>query len=370
MNLFELNRALKQLRLGGMAAVFRAVDRRTRQTVALKRLHPRFLDDPQTVSLFRDEARLGLQIAHPEVCRTLEQIDVAGEPIIVMECLEGVALSAVLTKLVASNERVSLVDPFVSAQIVALLARGLSAIHTATDVEGRPLHAVHRDVTPQNVLILETGGIKLLDLGVAYCNRRSAHTEKGLVKGKLAYLAPEYLTGGAWDRQVDLWSLGVVLWELLTQRRLFKADSTAATLRGVLKSEIVSPKHYAPHVPSSLADVTLKLLERDVKRRYQTAQQVALAIASCLDRVGERISARRLAEWQRRVFDVSSPDALDSDLMPCAEPVSVPSAVARPRDEETTLCLQPRRVSEPTELYCDSGGERTAPFLLSRKLGT
>ena len=272
---YELHGAIAR---GGMATVY--VARMSgaagfARTVAVKRLHPHLAADPTFSAMFIDEARLAARIRHPNVVDTLDVVAEGGELFLVMDFVLGETL-AKLGK--ATTQRgITLPSPVVSAIIIGAL-EGLHAAHDATNERGEPLGIVHRDISPQNILVARDGVARVLDFGVAKAAGRVQETEGGEIKGKLAYMAPEQLTRKSIDRRCDLFAMGIVLWEALTSQRLFAGDDAASTLYAVMNQEIVPPSRVVAGIPPALDAVVLKALERDADKRYSSAQEMAMAL--------------------------------------------------------------------------------------------
>jgi serine/threonine-protein kinase len=260
------------------------------RTVAVKRLHPQYAKDPDFVAMFLDEARLAARIRHPNVVPTLDIVETDGEIFLVMEYVQGASLSRLLRA--AANEKRP-PDPWLVATLVSGVLHGLHAAHEARSELGGPLEIVHRDVSPQNVLIGVDGTPRLLDFGVAKAVGRLQTTREGQVKGKFAYMAPEQIYGRGVTRQADVYSAAVVAWEALTGRRLFTADNEAAIVNAVLHDPIPRPSDIAPDLPRELDAVVMRGLERDATRRYATARDMALA----LERLGGIAPASEVGAW-------------------------------------------------------------------------
>ncbi|HSQ67748.1 MAG TPA: serine/threonine-protein kinase, partial [Polyangiaceae bacterium] len=187
------------------------------RTVAIKRLHPHFARDPEFVAMFLDEARLAARIRHPNVVSTLDVVVLQGELFVVMDYVHGEALS----KLIRAN---GAVPPPIAASIIAGVLYGLHAAHEAKTDDGAPLHIVHRDISPQNVLVGVDGSARVVDFGVAKAVGRLQTTREGALKGKIAYMSPEQISTDSVDRRTDIYAASVVLWEMLTGKRLYQAD--------------------------------------------------------------------------------------------------------------------------------------------------
>ncbi len=296
---FEL---IAELASGGMATVFLARLSGVagfQRLVAIKRLHPHLAREPEFVEMFLDEARLAARIHHP----TVVPIQEVGESdlgyYLVMDYIEGDTLARVLAKAAKASGKV----PYgVTIRILLDVLAGLHAAHEMRDDHGEPLQIVHRDVSPQNILVGVDGVSRVVDFGVARAASRLSTTRSGQLKGKLAYMAPEQARGGAVDRRADLFACGIVLWEALATKRLFKGDGEAETLNRVLYDPIALPTSVRPDVPKALEVVCMKALSRDVDERYATAQDFGDALekaARALDSVG---SVRDVAECLQEVI--------------------------------------------------------------------
>jgi serine/threonine-protein kinase len=290
------------------------------RTVAIKRLHPQFAKDPEFVAMFLDEARIAARICHPNVVATLDIVATEGELFLVMEYVHGESLARL--RELASRRGESVPTRIVTSILCGVL-HGLHAAHEARSDQGEALGIVHRDVSPQNVLVGLDGVARVLDFGVAKALGRSHATRDGRVKGKLAYMAPEQLRGKV-TRKTDVFAASVVLWELLTGERLFAGDDDAAVVGSVLNRTIAPPsklrRWYDEPDPAvrvgleRLDDVTLRGLERDPARRFDSAREMALALEQCVGvasptEVGqwvECVAGHSLQQRARKVLAVES----------------------------------------------------------------
>ena len=205
------------------------------RTVAIKRVHPQFAKDPDFVSMLLDEARIAARIKHPNVVPVLDVVALESELFLVMEYVLGESLAKLLR---ACRTTDTALTPAMAGSLVAGVLEGLHAAHEAVSEHGEPLNIVHRDVSPQNILVGADGVPRLLDFGIAKAAGRLQTTRSGQVKGKLPYMAPEQILGNLVDRRTDVFSAGVVLWETLAGRRLFESDNDAAVYRKVLEEPI------------------------------------------------------------------------------------------------------------------------------------
>jgi serine/threonine-protein kinase len=269
---------LATIATGGMASVILARQRGPagfEKVVVIKVVHPHLAKEQAVIDMLLDEARVAAQITHANVVHTYELGEAHGTFYIVMEYLAGESLNRVLRLATRGPQGLT---PTLAARIVADAAAGLHAAHELTDVRGKSLGLVHRDVSPGNILVLYNGGVKVLDFGIAKAEGRVTSTQDGQLKGKYSYMSPEQIQNEPLDRRSDVFSLGVVLWETLAQRPLFKADSVGGTLMQVLNAPRLPPSRHRPDVPPGLDHVALRALAPDPRERFQTAAELRQAI--------------------------------------------------------------------------------------------
>jgi serine/threonine-protein kinase len=260
------------------------------RTVAIKRLHAQFAKDPEFAAMFLDEARLAARIRHPNVVPTLDVVALDGELFLVMDYVQGESLGRLIRASAAKKEYIP-VD--IISSIVCGVLHGLHAAHEATNEGGDPLGIVHRDVSPQNVLVGADGVPRVLDFGVAKAAGRMQTTREGQLKGKLAYMSPEQLRAGTVDRRTDVYAAGVVLWETICLRHLFTGESEGAVVTKVLEEKIVPPSTAVAGLPSAIDGIVLKALNRDAAQRYESARAMALALEAAVPIA----SPTRINEW-------------------------------------------------------------------------
>jgi serine/threonine-protein kinase len=262
---------------GGMAEVFRAImpgAEGFKRTFVIKKILSKLSDSAAFVEMFVREARIGALLNHPNIVQVYDFGNVDGHYFLAMEYVRGRDVLAIIRRL---RDMQRLFPVPVAAHIAHEVASSLAYAHALSGPDGQPLGIVHRDVSPSNVMCLREGGVKLLDFGIASAVNESAveQTEQGTFKGKLAYIAPERLRNEPLDGRSDLYSLGVMLWEMLTRRRLFRGSNEAETVRNVLEMTIPRPSELRPDVPRSLDAIVLRMLERDRAKRYQTGKALA-----------------------------------------------------------------------------------------------
>jgi serine/threonine protein kinase len=248
------------------------------RTVAIKRLHPNLAKDPEFVAMFVDEARLVARIRHPNVVPTIDVVATEGEVFVVMEYVHGESLARLRTAMIQAGR---VADPRIVASVISGVLHGLHAAHEAKSEMGQPLNIVHRDVSPQNILVGIEGISRVLDFGVAKAIGRVQSTREGQIKGKLAYMPPEQLQGGQVTRQADIYAVAAVTWEAFTGQRLFAGKDTGALVTAILTESISPPSTVSPHVAEAFDRVVMRGLERDPARRYSTAREMALDLERC-----------------------------------------------------------------------------------------
>jgi serine/threonine-protein kinase len=260
------------------------------RTVAIKRLHAQFAEDPEFVSMFMDEARLAGRISHPNVVPTLDVVATGRELFLVMEYVRGESLARLLR---AAWSKGDSVPHAITSTITGGVLHGLHAAHEATNEHGEPLSLVHRDVSPQNVLVGIDGVPRVLDFGVAKAVGRVHSTRNGQLKGKLAYMAPEQIEGKPVTRATDVYAVSIVLWEALTGQRLFAGEGEAETIHKALQGCRTAPSHFVPALPAALDGITMRGLSLDPKDRFPTAREMALA----LEREVPVVAASQIGDW-------------------------------------------------------------------------
>ena len=293
---------LKRLAGGGMGEVYLARQRGLdgfSKLLVIKTLLPHLCEDEEFITMFKDEARLTAQLIHPNVCQVFEFDQVEGTYYIAMEYLRGEDLRRLWKACETRHQplRVPLI-----CRVIADAAAGLDFAHSLRNSEGQPYHIVHRDISPQNILVTFEGGVKVIDFGVAKAAGRAQHTRTGALKGKYSYMSPEQVAGKEIDGRTDIFALGIVLHELLTGRRLFKADSDVQTLERVRQAVVPPPSSINPQIPASLDGLVLHALAKDRDQRFQTAQEFRLALEDWLIQGRMSASSAHLAEFLKVIY--------------------------------------------------------------------
>lgn len=286
---------IAHLKSGGMAALYlgRRKQPPDNRIFAIKVVHPHLLDDAQLVQMFLDEARLSARIDHPNVVRVEETGEDRSVHFLSMEYVHGCSLAQLLQALIRRGRRM---QPELAVHIAMNIAEGLHAAHETKDHLGEPLHVVHRDVSPQNVLLSHTGDVKLIDFGIAKSRARMHHSMTGVsIRGKLRYMSPEHARGKSVDRRTDVYALGIVLWEMLTMRPLFWAETDFDVLRKVQDPKVDPPSRYAPSIPPELDASIMRALARDRDERPYTAMELRQILSRSLP-FAEALDSEQVAE--------------------------------------------------------------------------
>ncbi len=298
---FGKYRVLRTLGTGGMSIVHLAEltdEAGHRGQVALKRLAAAAAARATLRQSFVDEARLMSYLHHPNIVETFESGQIAGTYFIAMEYVPGPTLKQLIEQ---CRETIELLPIQITLNLAAQICDALDHAHRQCDEHGTSLGIVHRDVSPANVIVSEAGFAKLIDFGLAKARTTNAKTAEGVIKGKFNYVAPEYL-GGKLDPRADLWAVGVIMYELLTSRRLFDAPDDFETLARVRKLPIPRPSRANPQVSATLDEIVMAALERDPARRWQTASQLRDALQLAINAVGSAVDHQALGDWVRWVF--------------------------------------------------------------------
>ena len=281
---FEL---LNCLARGGMAEVYLAQQRgegRFERLVVIKRILPQFADDQRFIGMFVEEARIAALLDHPNVIPIYDLGRVEDSYFIAMPFVHGLTVQNLLRE--ATQRRVPL--PFdIAVEIVRQALAGLDYAHERPGLDGQPMQLVHRDVSPSNLMINEQGRVLLLDFGIASV-ADSTSEDTGSLRGKLAYMSPEQVRGEALDRRSDIFSAGIVLYELLVGRRLFQRSSDIAVIDAITKDELPDPLEQRPDLPPTLAQALGYALQREQERRFQTAGDMGRALEAALEPAGQR----------------------------------------------------------------------------------
>ena len=345
---------------GGMAEVQLAIQRGPggfEKLVVVKLVHENLATQKTFVDMLLDEARMAALVKHPNVVDIYDLGEDGGRYFIAMEYLEGEPLLAVLR---AGREGKRL-DVMSTARLIADTAEGLEAAHQLRSMSGELIELVHHDVSLGNIVVLYDGQVKLVDFGVAKASQQTSGPGAGKVQGKFSYMAPEKLRGSPGDRRSDIWSLGCVLWEALTLRRLFKGGNDGDTMKQVLEAVIPKPSEVNADVPEELDPIVMKALERDPDQRFATASQMADALEEILGKHGyarknaviarymQDVFADHIAARKRLLQEVSSKGRASPAILEAA--FDEPLATGSPVDADAQFSIKFKRpISELTAL--------------------
>lgn len=283
----------KRIARGGMAEIFLAIEHKiegVKREVCVKRVLPQMLESDDFVTMFMDEARLATRLAHPNVAHVYNFGEVGGNYFIAMEYVDGLTVSRLIRLM--GQEHIPLE---MSLRIMADACSGLHYAHELKDENGRLLGVVHRDVSPQNIMVSRAGVAKLLDFGVAHASTQVHHTAVGQLKGKLAYMSPEQFRGDLVDRRADVFAAGVVLYEMLTGKPLFRRENEAATMHALLYDDPPSLAGFG--APPELDEIIARACHKDIHLRYQTTEEMQEALEDIAVRAGKLVTSKMLGKF-------------------------------------------------------------------------
>ncbi len=310
---------LRRLAVGGMAEVYVAKTRGLggfEKLVGIKVIHPRYSEDEHFVQMLVEEAKLSVLLTHVNIAQTFDLGCIDDTYFIVMELVEGADAYKLLRS--AADQRTPLpID--VCAYVAAEVCNGLDYAHRKKDVTGQPLHIVHRDISPQNVLLSFAGEVKIVDFGIAKAAMRSGQTEVGVIKGKYYYMSPEQAWADPIDHRSDVFSTGIVLHELLSGRMLYQEDNLPRLLDRVRKADIAPPSRTRPEVPPELDAIVMKALAKHSADRYATAHDFSQALSHFLFRVNPTFTPARVVSLMSHLFPRELTLATGSFKLPSGE---------------------------------------------------
>ena len=295
-------RLIAELGQGGMAQVFLALARGPagfNKLTVIKQIREQLVDDPEFLGMFLDEARLAARLNHPNVVQTNEVGNEGRRYFIAMEYLEGQPLNRIVQRLGRENG----IPLGAHLRVLCEVLAGLHHAHELSDFDGTALEVVHRDVTPHNIFVTYAGQVKIVDFGIAKALSQSTATKAGVLKGKVAYMAPEQARGENVDRRADLFSVGVLLWEALAGVRMFKGLTDVVIIQKIVNGQLPSPRTVNPKVDEKLEAVCMKALAHNREDRYETAAEMQTAIEHALEGLDDRSNVRDLGKLIQERFD-------------------------------------------------------------------
>jgi serine/threonine protein kinase len=293
---------LERINVGGMAEVFKAKAYGVEgfeRLVAVKRILPNIAEDKEFITMFIDEAKIAVQLNHANIAQIFDLGRVEDSYFIALEFVHGKDLRAIFDTFRQLAETMPIAQ---ACFIIMKVCEGLDYAHNKRDPASRELNLVHRDISPQNILLSYEGEIKIIDFGIAKAAGKASKTQAGILKGKFGYMSPEQVRGMPLDRRSDIFSVGIVLYELLTGERLFVGESDFSTLEKVRNVEILPPSTYNRRIPEELERIVLKALARDVEDRYQNAIDLHDELQAFMYTAGEFYSRKDLASWMKRIW--------------------------------------------------------------------
>jgi tRNA A-37 threonylcarbamoyl transferase component Bud32 len=333
---------------GGMAEVYLARQAGAagfEKLVCLKRILPHLARDRQFVDMFLNEARLAARLDHPNIVSIYDLGEANGNYFIAMEFIDGPSLRAVAKRAHERGERLPIAE---IVKIVSMAAGGLHYAHDLTDGEGRPQNLVHRDISPDNILVHRNGAAKVVDFGIAKAANSSGATRTGTLKGKVAYMPPEQLRGDPLDRRADVFALGVVLYELLAGQRPWEGDSEVSLIGRIMAEEPRPISTLRPDAPAGLVAVLDRALAKDRDARYASCHDLQADLEALLVTLGQTITAARISDFAKAYTDpVAAPDettgaamqALEAEMNGTGQARAVARNPAAPRREPRTVVL-------------------------------
>jgi len=293
---------LDRISVGGMAEVFKAKSYGVEgfeKIIAIKRILPTMGEDRDFIKMFIDEAKIAGQLAHANICQIFELGRIDGSHFIAMEYIWGKDLLQIQNRLRKIKQPMPIA---MACFTIAKVLEGLDYAHRKRDPLGRPLEIVHRDCSPQNVLVSYEGEVKVIDFGIAKATSRNSRTMAGVLKGKFGYMSPEQVRGLPLDRRSDIFALGTMLYECLTGDRLFQGETDFSTLEKVRNVDIRPPREINPNIPQAVEDVILKALAKDVEDRYQWCSEMLADLQAFLMAQDVVFTAKSLSSWLKEVF--------------------------------------------------------------------
>lgn len=318
---------IRRLAVGGMGEIFLARQTGTAgfdRVVILKTLLPDLAKDADEVTQFLNEARVAATLNHPNIVSIYEVGQMQGTYFIAMEYIRGDNVS----RLLRASEDAGIVLPCeIMAFIVRDAALGLHHAHHAKDAAGQSLDVVHRDVSPQNIMVRDDGVAKVVDFGIAHVANRGVKTQTGLVKGKPQYMSPEQIGGKRLDGRSDLFSLGVLLWESTTQRQLFHKDNVVATINAIMNEPVPPPSSFVPNYPAELEHIVMKMLAREREERFSTCGEAAEVLSQYLANVETPVTQKEVAGFVDHLLGAEI-DERTQDLTPSAVNIFTPTPMS------------------------------------------
>ncbi len=364
---------LDRINIGGMAEVWRGKTfgaNDFERLVAIKRILPNIAEDEEFITMFIDEAKITVQLTHANIAQIYELGHISTSYFIAMEYIAGKDMRAIFDRCRKKSEPAPI---SLTCYVISKACEGLDYAHRKKDGMGRDLSIVHRDISPQNILISYEGEVKVIDFGIAKAAGKASQTQAGILKGKFGYMSPEQIRGLPLDRRSDVFACGVCLYEMLTGERLFVGDSDFSVLEKVRKAEVLPPSTYNRRIPEALEKIVLKALAKDVDDRYQYANEISDDLQRFLITSDSIFSRRDLMQYMKSTFaeevererariseylQIKAPPgmlaAVEAGYGPSAFPPPTPAA-----DSQSSVTLLPSMVAPPAPPM--QGSSRSGP---------
>jgi len=371
----------KLIARGGMAEIYRATMPGIggfEKTVAIKKILPHLAEDEEFVTMLKDEANILVSISDSNIAQVYDLGRIGDSYFIAMEYVHGLDLSQVMKGLKKQNKSIPIDH---AIYIASCICAGLHAAHTNTDNQGNPLNIVHRDVSPHNVIISYAGDVKLIDFGVAKAAAKESHTQVGVIKGKLLYMAPEQAMAKSLDGRADLFAAGLCLYKMLTNELPFRGDNEFQIYNNILSKEIVPPRELNPQVSQEVNQIVMTLLQRDPDKRYQDGYNAKQDLRRALQNLAPGYTVNRLGRFiednfsaeaiqrqntlrQQALRDTSGPTSM-APMTPSATSVGtgqlLADAALQPGSEDTYDTVRAEVLQGPPPLHMTGAPPTPAP---------
>lgn len=306
---------MEKIAQGGMAEIFKGLSydvHGLKKTVCIKKILPQLSASKEFIDSLIDEAKLAVKLVHGNIAQTYDLGKVGDDYFMVMEYVDGRSLSQIHKKCQANGELIPI--PCLLS-FIGEVASGLNYMHRRADERGAPLHVVHRDISPQNIMVSYSGTVKIIDFGIAKAVFKVGSTDSGILKGKFAYMSPEQAHGDAIDHRSDIFSLGIILHEMLTGKRLFKGEDSRQTIRNVRRAKVDPPSLVRPDIPEELDRIVIKALAKDRRYRYPFASEMHDDLVKFLSATAPDFKPSDVAAFLEGLFrhERGRPDKLEAD---------------------------------------------------------
>lgn len=343
---------LEKIAQGGMAEIFKGLTydfSGLKKFIVIKRILPHIAAHEDFIRMLVDEAKIAVRMSHGNIAQTFDLGKVANDYFIVMEYVEGRTLSQLYKKSTIDHRPIPVP---MSVYLVREICNGLDYIHRRSDETGLHLGVVHCDISPQNAIVSEAGVVKIVDFGVAKAAFQLSERERGVLKGKFAYMSPEQTEGRTVDARSDIFSTGVVLWEMLTGRRLFKKKSNRETIEAVHKMTVYPPSAYRNEIPSELDAIVMQALERDPEKRFASAADFALALTKFNLKHFPEFRSIHLGQYLQETFQSEATEVDPSQEKTHHEEITLLESVSGEslNDSQTESQAEETLIVDPQEL--------------------